>query len=126
MNQVRALVRDEIKAKELFQQYHSNKDLQIIVCDIGKYQDPIQRSIIENAINGVDAIISVSGTMRFSKLTDFIPPWKLLNEDVSSWCDDTSHPYYTNYKAQCLMVDIASEQDTPPKFVRLTVSFFET
>ena len=56
---------------------------------------------------------------------DFIPPWKLLNEDISSWCDDTSHPYYTNYKAQCLMVDIAasqsqSQQNKPPKFIRLT------
>jgi len=124
------LVRDEIKAKELFQTSSNNNNnnnnkgsscpLEIIVCDLGKYQDPKQRNIIENAIQGVGSIISVSGTIRLSKVTDFIPPWKLFNADVSSWCNDLSHPYYTNYKAQCFMIDVASNQPIPPKFVRLT------
>jgi len=118
---VRALVRDEAKAKEIFSSsVQSSPDLDIIVCDLGKYQNADESSKIEKAIDGVEAIISVSGTMRFSKLQDFSPPWKLLDEDVTSWCDDTSHPYYTNYKAQCLMIDLAAKQNPPPKFVRLT------
>lgn len=116
---VRALVRDEQKAKEIFQS--SDKNLEIVVCDLGKCEeDSNQQSILRDAIQGVDAIISVSGTMRFSKITDFFPPWKIFQEDVSSWCDDTSHPWFINYKAQCFMIDEASKQEKIPKFVRLT------
>ena len=122
-------MRDEEKAKEIFQSYNNNRNdnLEIIVCDLGKcVNDPNQQSILRNSIQGVDAIISVSGTLRFSKLSDFFPPWKIFNHDVSSWCDDTSHPYYTNYKAQCFIIDVASEQGQQeedskvPKFIRLT------
>jgi hypothetical protein len=109
---VRALVRNQNKARELFGE---TTDVELVVADLGMYQD--YTSVLDKAVEGCESIISVSGTFRFSKLTDFLP-WRLANEDVSSWAD-SSHPYYGNYKAQCLLVDLAQKYKVQ-RFVRLT------
>jgi hypothetical protein len=109
---VRALVRSQNKARELFGE---TTDVELVVADLGKYQD--YTSVLDKAVEGCESIISVSGTLRFSMLTDFLP-WRLANEDVSSWAD-SSHPYYSNYKAQCLLVDLAQKYKVQ-RFVRLT------
>ena len=121
---VRALVRNETKAVELFaneivSSAKQAKDgdspmLEFVVSDLGK---PDRRSL-QSAVQGCQSIVSVSGAMRFSKLTDFLP-WRIFQQDTSKWCDDTSHPYYANYKAQKLLVDLASEYQCK-RFVRLT------
>lgn len=109
---VRALVRNENKARELFGE---TTGVEIVVADLGKYQD--YTSVLDKAVEGCESIISVSGTLRFSKFMDFLP-WRLDNADVSRWAD-SSHPYYSNYKAQCLLVDLAQKYNVQ-RFVRLT------
>ncbi|CAJ1948479.1 unnamed protein product [Cylindrotheca closterium] len=121
---VRALVRNETKAVELFAKEMMSsakaKDdgdspmLEFVVSDLGK----ADRKALETAVQGCQSIISVSGAMRFSKLTDFLP-WRLFQQDTSKWCDDTSHPYYANYRAQKLLIDLAAEYQCR-RFVRLT------
>ena len=111
---VRALVRDVGKAKEVLGE---NPNLELVVVpDLGKYQDYAQE--LERAVNGCESVISVSGTVRFSKITDFLLPWRFLRTDVSSWAD-SSHPYFCNYKAQCYLIDLAEKYNVQ-RFVRLT------
>jgi NAD(P)-dependent dehydrogenase (short-subunit alcohol dehydrogenase family) len=115
---VRALVRNPEKAKQIFGddlQLLGDPNLQIIVTDLSEYQE--HADVLEKAVQGCDCIISVSGALRFSKLTDFLP-WRLMNPDVSSWAD-TSHPYFCNYQAHCLLIDLA-KQHSVKRFVRLT------
>jgi hypothetical protein len=102
---VRALVRNPTIAQELFGKNGSSKssmhpNLQIIVAEISRFEDFDE--VLDNAVKGCGSIISVSGAMRVSHLSDFLP-WRLA--DVSSWagCD---HPYYASYdrtrsQAQC-------------------------
>lgn len=115
---VRALVRNPEKVKQIFGddlQLLGNPNLQIIVADLSEYQ--VHTDALEKAVQGCDCIISVSGALRFSKLTDFLP-WRLMNPDVSAWAD-TSHPFFCNYQAHCLLIDLA-EQHSIKRFVRLT------
>lgn len=114
---VRALVRNIEKAKQVFGDADllGNSNLQIIVADLSEYQE--QTSVLEQAVQGCDCIISVSGALRFSKLMDFLP-WRLMNPDVSAWAD-RSHPYYCNYQAHCLLIDLAKQYKVKC-FVRLT------
>jgi nucleoside-diphosphate-sugar epimerase len=116
---VRALVRNLEKAEELFADYLSSttadkNKLELVVCDLSTADS----DSLEAAVQGCEAIISVSGAMRFSKLTDFLP-WHLFQQDASRWCSDTSHPYYSNYQAQKLLIDLASKHKCS-RFVRLT------
>lgn len=124
---VRALVRNTTKANELFDfqstSYGSTStaspsDLELIHCDLSIYDDPQTVEILNKAIQGCDAIISVSGTFRFSKLSDFLP-WRLFQHDASKWCTDRTHPYYVNYMAQKLLVELA-EKHNVKRMVRLT------
>lgn len=110
---VRALVRNPEKAKEVLATGDPN--LQIIVVDLSEYQT--HADLLEQAVKGCDCIISVSGALRFSQVTDFLP-WRLGNPDVSAWADKR-HPYFCNYKAHCLLVDLA-KQYSIQRFVRLT------
>jgi NAD(P)-dependent dehydrogenase (short-subunit alcohol dehydrogenase family) len=115
---VRALVRNPEKAKQIFGddfQVLGDPNLQIIIADLSEYRE--HADVLEKAVQGCDCIISVSGALRFSKLTDFLP-WRLMNEDVSAWAD-TSHPYFCNYQAHCLLIDLA-KQHSIKRFVRLT------
>lgn len=113
---VRALVRNTTKAQQLFANQTS---LEIITADLQQYDDPACAQTLETAVQGCDCIISVSGTVRFSKLTDFLP-WRLFRTNVTSWCDkDRSHPYYPNFMAQSLLIDLAAQHNVS-RFVRLT------
>ena len=113
---VRALVRNVTKANELF----SGKYLEIVQADLGYYDSPSSRRYTrDRAVQGCDSIISVSGTMRFSKITDFLP-WRLFRTNVTSWCnDDRKHPYFPNYQAQVCLVKLAVKHKIT-RFVRLT------
>ena len=74
---------------------------------------------LEQAVKGCDSIISVSGTLRFSKLSDFMP-WRLLRTNVTSWCNnDRRHPFYPNYQAQVLLINLAAKYKIT-RFVRVT------
>jgi nucleoside-diphosphate-sugar epimerase len=115
---VRAMVRNHDKARELFSDVLSSngdrKELQLVVCDLGT----ANRESLESAVSGCEAIISVSGAMRFSKLADFLP-WRVFEEDASKWCSDKSHPFYVNLQAQKTLIDLATEYKCS-RFVRLT------
>lgn len=114
---VRAVIRNTIKAKEIFGE--NNTSLDFVEADLGYFDTSNVEDALEKAVEGCDSVISVSGTLRFSKLTDFLP-WRLFRTDVSSWCDnDRSHPYFTNYQAQKLLVDLAAKHKIS-RFVRLT------
>jgi uncharacterized protein YbjT (DUF2867 family) len=115
---VRALVRNHEKARELFgKDVGTNGKLQVVVCDLGEAGKTQNWDVLNQAVGGCESVISVSGTMRFSKILDFLP-WRLFRADVSDWAD-SSHPYFANYKAQCALVDLA-EKHSISRFVRLT------
>lgn len=115
---VRALVRNYDKATELFENHvKSNPNFQIVICDLGESGKNQDWSILNEAVEGCECIISVSGCLRFSKISDFLP-WRLFRSDVSGWAD-VSHPYYANYIAQCALVDLAKKHSIS-RFVRLT------
>ena len=109
---VRALVRNTSKAQELFSTASNQTlPLEIVTADLGHYDDPACAQMLEKAVQGCDCIISVSGTVRFSKLTDFLP-WRLFRTNVTSWCeDDRRHPFYPNYMAQALLIDLAAKHN---------------
>eukprot|EP00980_Cylindrotheca_fusiformis_P003960 scaffold871_cov130-Cylindrotheca_fusiformis.AAC.37 len=111
---VRALVRNLEKANEIFDD-NQRSAIEFVVCDLGS----ADASTLEPCVQGCEAIISVSGAMRFSKLTDFLP-WRLFETDVSQWCgEDRSHPYFSNYVAQKALIDLAKKHHCS-RFVRLT------
>jgi len=118
---VRALVRNHSKARELFGKYMMEDDektkLKIFVCDLGEAAKQEDYKVLNQAVEGCGSIVSVSGCARISKLSDFLP-WRLFREDVSGWAD-SSHPYFGNYKAQCVLVDLAKTHSVS-RFVRLT------
>lgn len=119
---VRALVRNETKAAQLFSEHLSCKNdenkkstlLELVVSDLGK----ADRASLDAAVQGCQSVVSVSGALRFSKLSDFLP-WRIFQFDASQWCDDTSHPYFVNYQAQKILIDLAAEHQCS-RFVRLT------
>ena len=114
---VRALVRSKEKAFSIFGttdelQYPS---LQVVQCDLGTSTKDSLRQHVE----GCQSIISVSGALRFSKWSDFLP-WRLLRSKDATWSKDvSSHPYYLNYAAQANLIDLAEECGVE-RFVRLT------
>ena len=126
---IRALVRDGDKAQKLFgtsddddsSKDDSNDDhfkkLQIVVADISRYDDLYAKEL-EEAVKGCSAIISVSGAVRISKVTDFLP-WRIFSRNVSSWTTNRDHPYYANYKGQLYLLDLAEKYNIS-RFVRLT------
>lgn len=117
---VRALIRNTTKAQKLFgANINGTSSLELITADLGHYDDKECAQTLERAVIGCDSIISVSGTLRFSKLTDFLP-WRLLRTNVTSWCnDDRRHPYYPNYQAQVLLINLAAKYNIS-RFVRVT------
>jgi hypothetical protein len=62
-------------------------------------------------------IYYVSGAMRVSYLSDFLP-WRLFGADVSSWAG-RDHPYYASYASQKHLVELAAKHKVQ-RFVRLT------
>jgi hypothetical protein len=117
---VRALVRNPTKAQELFGKNGSFKsslhpNLQIIVAEISRFEDFDE--VLEKAVEGCGSIISVSGAMRVSHLSDFLP-WRLFGADVSSWAG-RDHPYYASYASQKHLIELAAKHKVQ-RFVRLT------
>lgn len=115
---VRALVRSRSKAQSIFGTRDSLQypPIEIIQADLGRIED--FSDILEKAVNGCDAVISVSGGIRFSKISDFLP-WRLLGgTDVSTWAG-RDHPYYVNYLAQKKLIGLAEKYQVK-RFVRLT------
>lgn len=113
---VRALVRNSIKADEVFGGSGSlHPKLEIVVADISRFEQ--HDSLLEKAVMGCGSIISVSGATRVSKLTDFLP-WRLFGSDVSSWAG-RDHPYFSSYLAQKRLIDLAAKHQVQ-RFVRLT------
>ena len=114
---VRAIVRNTTKAQQVFG--GNITSLELVTADLGYCDTKECAETLEKAVEGCEYIISVSETMRFSKLTDFLP-WRLLRANVTSWCDkDRRHPYYTNYQAQTLLVDLAAKHSIS-RFIRMT------
>lgn len=113
---VRALVRNPTKAQELFGQKGSSMHpkLKVVVADISRYKDFDE--VLDKAVEGCGSIISVSGSMRVSHLTDFFP-WRLFRADVSSWAG-RDHPYYANYLGQKRLINFADKHKVQ-RFVRL-------
>jgi hypothetical protein len=125
---VRALVRNETKARELFfvdddkeeDKNNKKKNLQLFVCDLGHAAKTNDTSILEQAVQGCTTILSVSGCLRFSKWTDFLLPWRIVRFDVSGWAD-AGHPYYGNYLAQRMLIDLAAKSNNNfGRFLRIT------
>lgn len=112
------MVRNPEKSAELFgtKTKLEYPKLDIVVADIAKYED--YEDTLDKAVEGCGSIISVSGSSRFSKLTDFLP-WRLFQgADVSSWAG-RDHPYFGNYLGQKKLIELAEKHDVS-RFVRLT------
>jgi hypothetical protein len=61
---------------------------------------PDVNEALEHAIRDCTTIISCVGSVRQTNLwTDILqrPLWRLLKADVSGWCQDGNHPFYTHY-----------------------------
>lgn len=112
--QVRAFVRDYQLACDVFSNFideedkefvtvsgQSGNNLQIVEGDLApedaSHEDDYGYEALESAIKGCGTIISCAGTIRPSRIRDYIPPSKIWNIDVRKWCRDRSHPYYVNY-----------------------------
>ena len=68
---------------------------------------------LRDAISGCSAIISCVGSVRpTNPWTDFVvkPLTRLLRKDVSGWCSDARHPYYTTYISTKKAVEFAEEE----------------
>ncbi|KAL7579788.1 hypothetical protein ACA910_021922 [Epithemia clementina (nom. ined.)] len=68
---------------------------------------------LRDAIAGCSAIISCVGSVRPTNAwTDFVvrPLIRLLRKDVSGWCSDARHPYYTTYISTKKAVEFAEEE----------------
>ncbi|GKY98534.1 hypothetical protein MPSEU_000810500 [Mayamaea pseudoterrestris] len=115
---VRALVRSRSKAQSIFgtSDELAYPSLKIIKADLGRYDE--YQSVLDEAVEGCEAIISVNGCSRFSEWSDFLP-WRLFcGPDVSSWAG-RDHPYYINYLAQKKLIDLAKKHNVN-RIVRLT------
>ena len=90
----------------------SSNLLQIVQGDIAPEDvdfledDDIGYEALESAIKGCDTIISCTGTIRPSKISDYFPPTRLWNHDIKKWCEDRRHPYYVNYLGVKKLMDI--------------------
>jgi len=90
--------------------------LEVFKADISRYEE--YESILEDAVNGCDNIVSVSGSSRISSWTDFLP-WRLWSWDVRRWCKDRSHPIYGNYLFQKRLISLGEKYGVK-RFVRVT------
>ena len=106
---VRALARNRTKAGETLSAptgmggYNPWEGVEIVEGDVTSEAD------LSAALEGVSDVIAVYGTLRFSKLSDFLP-WRLLGDDPMGWCDDQSHPYFVNYKSMETLVNVLSQK----------------
>ena len=114
---VRALVRSRKKALSIF----GTRDelvypsLKIIKADLGHYDE--YQDVLDKAVEGCEAVISVNGCSRFSELADFLP-WRLFSGPDVTWAG-RDHPYYINYLGQKRLIELA-EKHNVKRFVRLT------
>jgi hypothetical protein len=68
---------------------------------------------LQEAILGATTIISCVGSVRPSNLwTDFLvrPLWRILQSDVSKWCNDCRHPYYAHYRTTKKALELAEKE----------------
>ena len=75
--------------------------------------DLLSTKALREAISGCTTIISCVGSVRpTNPWTDFIvrPVVRLLKKDVSDWCPDPRHPYYTNYLSTQKVLRFAEEE----------------
>jgi uncharacterized protein YbjT (DUF2867 family) len=114
---VRALVRSPRKASEVLgtREGYEYPPLEVVVADLGRYDE--YEGVLDRAVEGCSAIVSVSGAVRFSRLADFLP-WRVFRVDPSGWAD-RDHPYFANYRAQLRLIRLA-EKHSVRRFVRLT------
>lgn len=120
---VRALVRNVTKAQDIFfsekEKPPEQDKLQFYTVDLAhceEYEDTMRA-----AVQGADALISVSGVSRFSKFTDWIFPWRnTFFFPGKTTPNDRQHPYYANYLAQQKLIELLQEQNKNATFVRLT------
>jgi hypothetical protein len=74
---------------------------------------PDVNEALKDAIRGCTAIISCVGSVRPTNVwTDFVarPFLRLFRHDVSSWCRDKSHPYYTHFCSTRKAVSFAERE----------------
>ena len=94
---VRALVRNRTKAKLVLADatgvggYVELPGVSVVAGDV------TDDASLERALEGVESVVAVSGALRPSKPSDFLP-WRLFGDDPMAWCDDRSHPYFVNYR----------------------------
>eukprot|EP00591_Stephanopyxis_turris_P006218 CAMPEP_0195525474 /NCGR_PEP_ID=MMETSP0794_2-20130614/25964_1 /TAXON_ID=515487 /ORGANISM="Stephanopyxis turris, Strain CCMP 815" /LENGTH=406 /DNA_ID=CAMNT_0040655953 /DNA_START=82 /DNA_END=1302 /DNA_ORIENTATION=- len=114
---VRAFARDYEKAVSVFGDDYARGRGSPLDITIGDINNPDE---LERAVRGCDSVISVSHTVRTSKLLDLLLPWRLFRHDVSGWCgSDKSHPYHTNYMGQLRLIRLAEKHELK-KIVRVT------
>jgi uncharacterized protein YbjT (DUF2867 family) len=120
---VRAVVRNATKATQVFAALpHTNGTttntknplLELVTADLCRHEE--SATVLDEAVAGATAIISVMGVVRVSKWTDWWP-WRIFSSQAD-WAD-RSHPYYGNYLGQTYLIGLA-EKHKVGRFVRLT------
>lgn len=84
---------------------------------------------LREAISGCTAIIQCIGSVRMTNLwTDIIvrPIIRLLNKNVTSWCHDLRHPYYTHYLCTQKIVQYAEQEQQQREAAAATTTSIET
>jgi hypothetical protein len=89
-------------------------NLQIIVSEISRFEDFDEG--LDKVVEGCGSVTYVSGAMRVSHLSDFLP-WRLFGADVSYWAG-RDHPYYASYASQKHLIELAAKYNVQ-QFVRL-------
>lgn len=113
---VRAVVRNTTKATQIFAALPNDTKplLELVTADLCRHEE--SATVLDEAVAGATAIISVMGVVRFSKFSDFLP-WRIFSNQAD-WAD-RSHPYYGNYLGQTYLIGLA-EKHKVGRFVRLT------
>ena len=109
---VRAVVRNVSKAEHILPT--SSPLLSMYQADLGRYEE--YADVLDKAVEGSSAIVSVMGAVRLSKITDWLP-WRIFS-NKANWAD-RSHPYYGNLLGQKCLLELA-EKHKVSRFVRLT------
>jgi hypothetical protein len=105
---VRALVRDSIEGRSLFQSPRDN--LEVIAMDLARFEE--NENLLRKAFSGCCTVYSMCDEAHFSKLTHFLPFCI-----VRVFTRGRDHPYYTNYLAQLKLMELAL-QHRIRRFVR--------
>mmetsp|Transcript_16979 Transcript_16979/g.41381 ORF Transcript_16979/g.41381 Transcript_16979/m.41381 type:complete len:571 (-) Transcript_16979:95-1807(-) len=90
--------------EEVFFQQKAESAAKFYGTNVSEYDNremlPSLNEALESCIVDATTIISCVGSVRPTNLWHDVlarPLWRLLRSDVSKWCKDPKHPYYTNY-----------------------------